>query len=61
MPRRRFLVAAASGIAASAATLRPAGAQDQLHVMKDGDIERLRFEFNAARSRVRLMMFLSPT
>jgi hypothetical protein len=61
MPRRRFLLAAASGIAAPAAALRAASPQEQLHILKGDDIERLRLDFNASRSRVRLLMFLSPT
>jgi hypothetical protein len=44
--------------------LRLAGdciADDQLHVLKPADLERLRMDFNASRNKVRLFSVLSPT
>ena len=37
------------------------GDDDSLHLLKPGDIERLRMDFNASRSKVRLLFLLSPT
>jgi hypothetical protein len=61
VPRRSFLTALATGLATSAAALRGAIAQDELHVLKDGNLERLRLDFNTNHERVRLVAFLSPT
>ncbi len=40
---------------------RALASDDTLHVLKPGDIERLRLDFNASRSKVRLLLLLSPT
>lgn len=58
IPRRLFLTTLTAGAAALAL---PARAQDPLHVLKPGDFERLRLDFNANRERVRLVAYLSPT
>jgi hypothetical protein len=51
----------ASGAAAAAAALPGAGAQDNLYLLKSGNIERLRLDFNSSRGKVRLLTILSPT
>jgi hypothetical protein len=40
---------------------RAASADDSMHILKPGDVERLRMDFNASRSKVRLFLLLSPT
>lgn len=57
--RRIFLAALTGGVAASA--LRSAAAPQEIHILKQGDTERLRLDFNAYRSKVRLLAILSPT
>lgn len=61
VPRRIFLAALTTGLTSSAAALRGTVAQDELHVLKDGNLERLRLDFNTNHERVRLVAFLSPT
>jgi hypothetical protein len=61
VPRRIFLAALTAGLTTSAAALRTAMAQDELHVLKDGNLERLRLDFNTNRQRVRLVAVISPT
>ena len=60
---RRELLAAMSGAALSVFPICRAGTadDDSLHLLKPGDIERLRMDFNASRSKVRLLFLLSPT
>ncbi len=36
-------------------------AEEVLHTLKGDDIDRLRLDFNASRSKVRLLFLLSPT
>jgi hypothetical protein len=60
--RRGFLTRLAAAFAASAAVLRGAPAlQDNLLMLKSGDLERLRLDFNGNRQKVRLLAVLSPT
>jgi len=60
--RRSFLTSLATAFAASAALLRGAPAlQDDLVILKNGDLERLRLDFNGNRQKVRLLAVLSPT
>jgi hypothetical protein len=59
--RRIFLAALTGGVAASASALRVAAAPQELHILKQNDTERLRLDFNANRSKVRLLAILSPT
>lgn len=59
--RRKFLTSLTAGLVSSGTLTRPAPAQDLLHVLKPGDIDRLRADFNTNRERVRLMAVLSPT
>jgi hypothetical protein len=60
--RRSFLASLATAFAASSAVLRGAPApQDNLIILKNGDLERLRFDFNGNRQKVRLLAVLSPT
>jgi hypothetical protein len=62
IPRRDFLTSLSVGLSACAASLGAASAhQNDLYVLKPGDFERLRVDFNANRGRVRLMAILSPT
>ena len=61
LPRRRFLTSLAGGLLATGASLRPAAGQDPLSVLKPGEIDRLRSDFNLNRERVRLLAVLSPT
>ncbi len=60
MPRRRFL-AAFTATVAFPETLVPALAQDNLLLLKKGNVERLRLDFNAHRDMVRIVAILSPT
>jgi len=57
--RRRFLARLPGAFLAAAA--RPLTAEEPLHVLSGGDIQRLRLDFNASRSQVRLLFLLSPT
>jgi hypothetical protein len=59
--RRIFLAALTGGLAALASGLHIAAAPQELHILKQGDTERLRLDFNAYRSKVRLLAILSPT
>lgn len=59
--RRIFLAVLTGGLAASASALRVAAAPQELHILKQGDTERLRLDFNTYRSKVRLLAILSPT
>lgn len=59
--RRIFLAALTGGLAASASALSIAAAPQELNILKQGDTERLRLDFNAYRSKVRLLAILSPT
>jgi hypothetical protein len=60
--RRNFLRFLATAFAASGVTLRGAPApQGNLIILKNGDIERLRLDFNGNRQKVRLLAVLSPT
>ena len=36
-------------------------AEDELHILQPNNIDRLRLDFNASRSKVRLVFMLSPT
>ncbi len=36
-------------------------AEDRLHILEPGSLERLRMDFNASRTKVRLFSVLSPT
>jgi len=53
MQRREFLATMAGG------ALAPA--DDNLHLLEGEDLARLRLDFNASRSKVRLLALLSPT
>jgi hypothetical protein len=59
--RRIFLAALTGGLAASVSALHIAAAPQELNILKPGDMERLRLDFNAYRSKVRLLAILSPT
>ncbi len=61
LERRDFLAAMPATVLALAGTARAAAEDNPLHVLKAGDIERLRLDFNASRSKVRLLFLLSPT
>jgi hypothetical protein len=62
IPRRTFLAGLGAGLAASAAGLQVAVArQGDLYILKGGDLERLRLDFNGNRQRVRLLAIVSPT
>ncbi|MBP1595046.1 MAG: hypothetical protein H6Q05_423 [Acidobacteria bacterium] len=61
LPRRRFLAALAAGAAAAASVVRMAAAQAELTVLKAGDLDRLRMDFNANRGKVRILCIISPT
>jgi hypothetical protein len=39
----------------------PNAAEDPLYILPADNIERLRLDFNASRSKVRLVFMLSPT
>ena len=59
LDRRTFLgaVASAAGITVPAA----AAADTTLHVLPEDNYERLRMDFNASRTKVRMLFVLSPT
>ena len=59
--RRIFLAALTGGVAASAWALRVAAAPQEIYILERGNTERLRLDFNAYRSKVRLLAILSPT
>jgi len=58
-PRRVFLSSLAGS--AALAALKSALSQDSLVILKPGNFERLRLDFNAGRNKVRLLTVLSPT
>ena len=52
------------GIAVASLSVLPVvsrSSEDNLHVLQPGNIDRLRLDFNASRSKVRLVFMLSPT
>ncbi len=59
LSRREMLTALP--ILSLAGAVRLLAADNPLHVLKADDIERLRMDFNASRSKVRLLFLLSPT
>ena len=60
IPRRRFLASLTAAVAFPE-TLVPALAQDNLLLLKRGNVERLRLDFNSHRDMVRIVAILSPT
>jgi hypothetical protein len=61
-PRRRVRKFLPAVFFAACALLLPARtAEDNLHILPVDSIERLRLDFNASRSKVRLVFMLSPT
>ena len=60
--RRRSLIAGGLGILACghSRSSEQSSPANTLHVLKT-DFERLRLDFNASRSKVRLVILLSPT
>jgi hypothetical protein len=60
-PRRWFLALLSGAFVSLARAARAQTPEDSLHVLKGNDIERLRLDFNASRSKVRLLFLLSPT
>jgi hypothetical protein len=60
IPRRRFLAALTAAIALPETPV-PALARDDLLLLKRGNVERLRLDFNAHRDMVRIVAILSPT
>ena len=61
LPRRTFLSVLGLGLAAVAVPALSRAAQEPLIVLTNGDLERLRLDFNSNRSKVRLLCILSPT
>jgi hypothetical protein len=59
--RRAFLRRAPFLLAACSAPQSSLWAQGDLHVLPQDRIDRLRMDFNASRSKVRLVSILSPT
>lgn len=60
--RREFLAILPVAVFSTvAAVSRAIAAEDVLHALKGEDLERLRLDFNASRSKVRLLLILSPT
>jgi hypothetical protein len=57
--RRQFIAQIAALPAAAVAATAAAG--DLLYVLRDGNVERLRTDFNANRDKARLVFMLSPT
>jgi hypothetical protein len=62
IPRRDFLAGLTAGLVASAAVCPTASAQqEELHILKSGEPDRWRLDFNGNRQKVRLCALLSPT
>jgi hypothetical protein len=59
--RRWFLALLPGAFISVALAARAQTPEDTLHVLKGDNIERLRLDFNASRSKVRLLFLLSPT
>ncbi len=59
--RRSFTLGAGGCLVTGLKLLGDCLAEDQLHVLGTGNIERLRMDFNASRTKVRLLCVLSPT
>jgi len=59
--RRSFLAALPASVFAAARAVGATADDNPLHVLTANDIERLRLDFNASRSKVRLLLLLSPT
>ena len=59
MDRRTFLTALA--LAGAPLSLPAPASEGDLQVLKQDDTERLRLDFNANRSKVRVVPVLSPT
>ncbi len=59
--RRSFLAALPAAALAAAVVAQAAPEDNPLHVLAADDLERLRLDFNASRSKVRLLLLLSPT
>ncbi len=59
--RRRFLAAWPGAFWAIAGNSRVSADDNPLHVLPDDKVDRLRLDFNASRSKVRLLFLLSPT
>ena len=57
--RRNFLSRLPGSFVAAAAY--PLTAEEPLHVLNGTDFRRLRLDFNASRSKVRILLLLSPT
>ncbi len=57
MNRKDFLLA----LSGAALAARDLCADDNLHILPQNDIDRLRLDFNASRMKVRLLFLLSPT
>lgn len=59
--RRSFTAGACTCLVTGVRLAADCLAEDQLHVLGSGNIERLRMDFNASRTKVRLFCVLSPT
>jgi hypothetical protein len=59
--RRSFLQYLPGALLTLGTAARGRAAEVPLHVLKANDIQRLRLDFNASRSKVRLLFLLSPT
>jgi hypothetical protein len=62
IPRRDFLAGLVAALIVSAA-MRPTSSaqQEELHILKSGEPDRWRLDFNGNRQKVRLCALLSPT
>jgi hypothetical protein len=61
MARRSFLARLPGAMLATDAATPLVAAEEPLHILQGGDIGRLRLDFNASTSKVRLLLLLSPT
>ncbi len=60
--RRDLLAFLPSALLSTLATgFRGMSAEEALHALKGDNLDRLRLDFNASRSKVRLLFLLSPT
>jgi len=59
--RRSFATGVFASLLTGARVAENCVADDQLHVLEPGKLERLRMDFSASRTKVRLFSILSPT
>jgi hypothetical protein len=59
--RELFALIPGSSLLGLSFAWRSFAAEDPIHILRSGDVERLRMDFNASRNKIRLFLLLSPT